>query len=181
MLYASLEPFIQQISARCESSRPSNFSFIVDIIRRASHQESRSLPQPSTRALPPQRCVVFQRRRSEPRWVDPLSQASPLYTPRGCSWTRRHTGSGYFQLYFLDTTCSTFPPFSRGVGTGTAWDTRCVCSPGGRRYKCTGCIPGPSPKPGARRLRASTSCRCINKLFVVSSAGRSSRWSPTPL
>lgn len=64
----------------------------------------------------------------------------------------------------LDKSCSTFQLISQDVGTGTVWDTWCVCSPGGRRYKCTRCIPGPSPKLGATCLHASTSCRCTNKL-----------------
>lgn len=65
---------------------------------------------------------------------------------------------------YLDKSCSTFPLISEDVGMGTGWGTWCVCSPGGRQYKCTGCIPGPSPKLGATCLHENTSCHCINTL-----------------
>lgn len=65
---------------------------------------------------------------------------------------------------YLDKSCSTSPLASEDAGTGTGWGTWCVCSPAGRRCKCTGCIPGPSPKLGATCLHESTSCHCINTL-----------------
>lgn len=65
---------------------------------------------------------------------------------------------------YLDRSCSTSPLASEDAGTGTGWGTWCVCSPAGRQYKCTGCIPGPSPKLGATCLHESTSCHCINTL-----------------
>lgn len=65
---------------------------------------------------------------------------------------------------YLDRSCSTCPLTWEDAGTGTGWGTWCVCSPGGRQYKCTGYIPGLSPKLGATCLHESTSCHCINTL-----------------
>lgn len=70
----------------------------------------------------------------------------------------------WVMLNYLDRSYSTFLLISGDAGTGTGWGMWCVCSPGGHQYKCTGCIPGPSPKLGAICLHGSTSCHCINTL-----------------
>lgn len=68
---------------------------------------------------------------------------------------------------YLDMSYSTVLLASEGAGMGTGWGMWYVYSPGGRQYKCTGCIPGPSPKLGATCLHESTFCHCINTLWEM--------------
>lgn len=83
------------------------------------------------------------------------------------------TPSSWVASDHLDTSYSTSQLISKDTGTGTGRGRWCVCSLGDHHYTCTGCIPGPSPGPGATCLHGSRSCRCINTL-----RGREDVWGP---